>query len=48
MARMKTFFIYFILVVVAFVVSQVLIYVAINTTYNYKNVEIKTTQIKEA
>lgn len=48
MARMKTFFIYFILVVVAFVVSQALIYVAINTTYNYKNVEIKTTQIKEA
>ncbi len=48
MARMKTFFIYFILLVVAFVVSQVLIYVAINTTYNYKNVEIKTTQIKEA
>ena len=48
MARLKTFFIYFILVVVAFAVSQVLIYVAINTTYNYKNVEIKNTQIKEA
>lgn len=47
MARMKTFFIYFILVIVAFVVSQVLIYVAINTTYSYKSVEIKNSAINE-
>lgn len=43
MARMKTFFIYFLLVVLFFIYSQVMIYLAINTTYKYKNVEIKTT-----
>lgn len=48
MARMKTFFIYFVLIIVAFVISQVLIYVAINTTYKYKSVEVVTSQILEA
>ena len=42
MARMKTFFIYFLLVVLFFIYSQVMIYLAINTTYKYKNIEIKT------
>lgn len=42
MARMKTFFIYFLLIVAFFIYSQVMIYFAINTTYKYKNVEIKT------
>lgn len=43
MARVKTFFIYFILIVLFFIYSQVMIYLAINTTYKYKDVEIKTT-----
>lgn len=43
MARMKTFFIYFLLIVVFFIFSQVMIYIAINTTFQYKNVELKTT-----
>lgn len=43
MARMKTFFIYFLLVVLLFIFSQVMIYIAINTTYKYKSVEILTT-----
>ena len=43
MARLKTFFIYFLLVVGFFIYSQLMIYLAINTTYEYKNVEIKTT-----
>lgn len=41
MARMKTFFIYFILVVAFFIFSQIMIYIAINTTFQYKNIEIK-------
>ena len=43
MARMKTFFIYFLLVVAFFIFSQVMIYIAINTTFQYKNIELKTT-----
>lgn len=43
MARMKTFFIYLLLVVAFFIFSQVMIYIAINTTYKYKKVEVKTT-----
>ena len=43
MARVKTFFIYFLLVVAFFVFSQIMIYIAINTTYQYKNIELKTT-----
>ena len=43
MARMKTFFIYFLLVVAFFIFSQVMIYIAINATFQYKNIEIKTT-----
>ena len=42
MARMKTFFIYFILVVAFFLFSQVMIYIAINTTYEYKDIEFKS------
>lgn len=48
MARMKTFFIYFLLVVLFFIFSQVMIYIAINTTYKYKSVEILTTIPVEA
>lgn len=48
MARMKTFFIYFLLVVLFFIYSKVMIYIAINTTYNYKNVDIKSTSITYA
>ena len=43
MARMKTFFIYFLLVVAFFIFSQVMIYIALNTTFQYKNIELKTT-----
>src|SRR5574344_250630 len=42
MARMKTFFIYFLLVIAFFIFSQIAIYVAVNTTYEYKSVEINT------
>lgn len=42
MARMKTFFIYLLLVIAFFLFSQVMIYIAIHTTYEYKSVEIKT------
>ncbi len=42
MARMKTFFIYFILIVAFFIFSQVMIYIAINTTFQYKNFELKS------
>ena len=48
MARMKTFFIYFLLVVAFFIFSQVMIYIAINTTFQYKSVEIKTTMQVDA
>lgn len=43
MARVKTFFIYFLIVVAFFLFSQVAIYIAINTTYEYKSIELKTT-----
>ena len=43
MARMKTFFIYFLLVVAFFIFSHVMIYIAINTTFQYKSIELKTT-----
>lgn len=42
MARLKTFFIYFLLIVAFFIFSQVMIYIAINTTYEYKSYELKT------
>lgn len=42
MDRMKTFFIYFILVVLFFIFSQIMIYIGINTTYNSKDIHIKT------
>ena len=37
MSRLKTFFMYAVWVLVFFIFSQVMIYVAINTTYKYKN-----------
>lgn len=43
MARVKTFFIYFLIVVAFFLFSQIAIYIAINTTYEYKNIELRTT-----
>lgn len=43
MARVKTFFIYLLLVIAFFIFSQIMIYIAINTTYKYKKVEVKTT-----
>jgi len=43
MARVKKFFIYFLLVLAFFLFSRLIIYIAINTTYEYKNIELKTT-----
>ena len=45
MARLKTFFIYFLLVVAFFIFSQVMIYIAINTTFVNKKIETKTTTL---
>jgi len=45
MARMKTFFIYFILVVAFFIFSQIMIYFAIHTTFENKKIETKTTTL---
>lgn len=42
MARMKTFFNYFLIVVLFFIFSQIMIYIAINTTYKNKDIESKT------
>ena len=39
----KKFFIYFLLVVAFFIFSQIMIYFALQTTYKYKSVNIKTT-----
>ena len=39
----KKFLIYFLLVIAFFIFSQIIIYIAINTTYGYKKVEIKST-----
>lgn len=48
MSRLKTFFMYAVWVLVFFIFSQVMIYVAINTTYKYKNIEVRTSIITEA
>lgn len=48
MARMKTFFIYFLLVVLFFIYSQIMIYIGVRTTYKDKDVEIETTIPMEA
>ena len=45
MARVKTFFIYFLLIVAFFIFSQVMIYIAINTTFENKKIETKTTTL---
>jgi len=48
MSRLKTFFMYGVWMVVFFIFSQIMIYVALNTTYKYKNIEVKTPIIIEA
>ncbi len=48
MSRLKTLFMYGVWVLVFFIFSQIMIYVAINTTYKYKNIEVKTPIIREA
>ena len=42
MSRLKTFFIYFLLVVLFFIFSQIIIALSIHTSYSYKSCEIKT------
>lgn len=42
MARMKTFFIYFLLVVLFYIFSQVVIYFTLDTMFKYKTVVVKT------
>ena len=42
MARMKTFFIYFILIIAFFIFSQIMIFIALYTTLEYKNIELRT------
>ena len=48
MSRLKTFFMYAVWVLAFFVFSRVMIFIAINTTYEYKNIEVKTSIITEA
>jgi len=48
MSRLKTLFMYGVWVLIFFIFSQIMIYVAINTTYKYKNIEIETSIITEA
>ncbi len=48
MARLKTFLMYASWVIIFFIFSQIMIFIAINTTYKYKNVEVQTTSILEA
>ena len=47
MARLKTFFMYGIWILAFFIFSQIMIYIAINTTYKYKNIEIKSSEVKQ-
>lgn len=42
MGRMKRFFNYFLLVVLFFIFSQIIISLSLHTSYSYKSVEIKT------
>ena len=42
MTTYKKFFIYFLLIIAFFIFSRILIYIALNTTYQYKNLDIKT------
>ena len=48
MSRLKTFFMYAVWVLAFFVFSRVMIFIAINTTYEYKNIEVRTSIITEA
>lgn len=48
MERLKTFLMYGVWILIFFIFSQIMIYIAINTTYKYKNVEVKTSTITEA
>ncbi len=45
MARLKTFLMYASWVILFFIFSQVMIYVALNTTYKYKKVDIQSKYI---
>ena len=47
MSRLKTFFMYVVWVLVFFIFSRVMIFIAINTTYEYKNIEVRTSIITE-
>ena len=48
MTTMKKFFMYAVWVILFFIFSQVMIYVAINTTYKTKQVDVKTQSIINA
>ncbi len=48
MARLKRFLMYGSWVLGFFIFSQIMIYIAINTTYKYKNVEVTTAIITQA
>ena len=48
MSRLKTFLMYAVWVLVFFIFSRVMIFIAINTTYEYKNIEVRTSIITEA
>ncbi len=48
MPTLKKFLMYGSWVLLFFIFSQVMIYIAINTTYKYKNVEVYTSNITEA
>ena len=44
----KKFFMYAVWVILFFIFSQILIYVALNTTYSYKKIEVNSTLVSEA
>ena len=48
MSRLKTLFMYVVWVVVFFIFSQIMIYIANNTTYKYRNIEVFTPIIVQA
>lgn len=48
MARLKTFLKYILWVILFFIFSQIMIYIALNTTYKNKSIDIKTPLITSA
>lgn len=48
MSRLKTFLMYGVWVLLFFIFSQVMIFIAINTTYKYKKIELDTSLISTA